>query len=121
MIRRSKPLRRPRGATKMPEPRLGDRTLTHTASLLAILAWLGGCATDVASTDRRIDVLVVPSRFSFPRVADAMQLHCGTLDCHGQPGRNMRLYGHYGLRLARTANPLDTQTTFDDSPASYGS
>lgn len=29
---------------------------------------------------------------------------CGTLDCHGQAGRNLRLYGQFGLRL----DPNDT-------------
>ena len=105
----------------MPDSLLADRPSRHTASLLAILAWLGGCTSDVSSIDRRFDALSVPSRASFVRAADAMQLHCGTLDCHGQPGRNMRLYGHYGMRLATTDNPLQTQTTFDEYSASYGS
>ena len=90
---------------------LWNRTTARAACLCATLGWLGGCAADVASTDRRIDVLVIPSRVSFVRVSDAMQLHCGTLDCHGQVGRNLRLYGHYGLRLASGGNPLDPPTT----------
>jgi hypothetical protein len=29
-----------------------------------------------------------------------LQRRCGTLDCHGQPGRAYRLYGFSGLRMA---------------------
>ena len=59
--------------------------------------------------------LLAPPRTNFEQVADAMQPHCGTLDCHGQVGRNMRLYGGRGLRLAPGTNPLDGDTT----PAEY--
>jgi hypothetical protein len=59
--------------------------------------------------------LLAPPRANFERVADAMQPHCGTLDCHGQAGRNMRLFGGRGLRLSPGANPLDGDTT----PAEY--
>jgi hypothetical protein len=57
----------------------------------------------------------------FPQVADAMQLHCGTLDCHGQIGRNMRLYGQYGMRLTPDATPLGPITTQEEYNASYES
>jgi hypothetical protein len=59
--------------------------------------------------------LLAPTRTNFERVADAMQPHCGTLDCHGQAGRNMRLFGGRGLRLSPGGNPLDGDTT----PAEY--
>ena len=32
---------------------------------------------------------------------------CGTLDCHGQAGRNLRLFGDTGLRFS----PLDVPST----------
>jgi len=59
--------------------------------------------------------LLAPTRTDFERVADAMQPHCGTLDCHGEAGRNLRLFGGRGLRLAPGGNPLDGDTT----PAEY--
>jgi hypothetical protein len=31
-------------------------------------------------------------------VSRLLERHCGTLDCHGQVGRAMRIYGQYGLR-----------------------
>jgi hypothetical protein len=46
--------------------------------------------------------LLAPTRNNFEQVADAMQPHCGTLDCHGEAGRNMRLFGSRGLRLPDT-------------------
>ena len=64
---------------------------------LCLALSLAGC-NDFSTADAP-GQLSVPSRDDFPAVADAMQLHCGTLDCHGQVGRNMRLYGLYGLRL----------------------
>jgi hypothetical protein len=82
---------------------------------------LASCQSDVRSVDRNIDELRVPARADFNRVSDAMQLHCGTLDCHGQIGRNMRLYGHYGLRLAATDNPLEAPTSKAEYDASYWS
>jgi hypothetical protein len=35
----------------------------------------------------------------FKPVAEMMVRRCGTLDCHGQIGRNLRIYGKEGLRL----------------------
>lgn len=65
--------------------------------------------------------LLAPSRVEFEPVAKAMQPHCGTLDCHGQIGRNLRLYGARGLRLDRQANPADGDTTPAELDASYWS
>ena len=43
--------------------------------------------------------LRLPIREGFEGVADAMQPSCATLDCHGHPQRNLRLFGERGLRL----------------------
>src|SRR5258706_9050355 len=32
-------------------------------------------------------------------VDNYLRRRCGTLDCHGQPGRSLRLYGREGFRL----------------------
>lgn len=64
----------------------------------------------------------VPDRASFPPVADLLVHRCGTLDCHGQTSRNLRLYGHEGLRLAPDAQPNRTgATTVEEYDASYQS
>jgi hypothetical protein len=33
-----------------------------------------------------------------------LQKRCGTLDCHGQPGRPLRIYGQFGLRFPDDAD-----------------
>jgi hypothetical protein len=32
-------------------------------------------------------------------VGDYLDHRCGSLDCHGQPGRNLRIWGCFGMRL----------------------
>jgi hypothetical protein len=95
--------------------------LMKAQALLAFLT-LGGCGGDLSSPNHGIAELQFPSRADFPPVSDAMQLRCGTLDCHGQVGRNLRLYGHYGLRLKDTDNPFDPfMSTEEEYEASYRS
>lgn len=65
--------------------------------------------------------LRAPPRGMFEPVADVLQTSCGTLDCHGQVGRNLRLYGARGLRLDATANPADGETTPREYDESYWS
>ena len=89
----------------------------ETMRALCLALTLVGCSD--YSTPDAPGQLSVPSRIAFPSVADAMQLHCGTLDCHGQVGRNMRLYGLYGLRLDPTNNPLGSVTSEAEYDASY--
>jgi hypothetical protein len=44
---------------------------------------------------------------------------CGTLDCHGQIGRNLRFFGARGLRLAPQDNPGDNATTAREYDEDY--
>ena len=80
-----------------------------------------GCSGDLETSSPPPSHLAVPSRTDFPQVADAMQLHCGTLDCHGQVGRNMRLYGQFGRRLDPKDDPLNQPTSDAEYQASYWS
>jgi hypothetical protein len=90
------------------------------AQALLAFSMLAGCGGDLSSPNHGIGELQFPSRADFPGVSDAMQLRCGTLDCHGQVGRNLRLYGHYGLRLKDTDTPLDPfMSTEEEYEASY--
>jgi hypothetical protein len=68
-----------------------------------------------------VELLDAPRRDQFPHVENAMLPHCGTLDCHGQISRNLRLFGLHGLRLSPDANPLDGTTTREEYDASYWS
>ena len=41
-----------------------------------------------------------PPYDAFKQVSPVLEQRCGTLDCHGQPGRPMRIFGSIGLRAA---------------------
>lgn len=65
--------------------------------------------------------LGAPVRATFPPVANALQPTCGTLDCHGQVGRNLRFYGSRGMRLDQMAVPGDGKTTDAEYDETYWS
>ena len=65
--------------------------------------------------------LLAPPRAGFEAVGNAMQPRCGTLDCHGQWGRNLRLFGGRGLRLDPKENSAEGTTTPDEFDATYWS
>jgi hypothetical protein len=46
-------------------------------------------------------------------VEAVLERRCGSLDCHGQMGRSLRIFGHYGLRLIAqdASNTPGVQTT----------
>lgn len=67
------------------------------------------------------DPLDLPSKSQFPLVLDGLERRCGTLDCHGTPGRNLRLYTGSGLRLSSKDIPGNGQTTEAEYDASYWS
>ncbi|EYF02834.1 hypothetical protein [Chondromyces apiculatus] len=63
--------------------------------------------------------LRVPDRETFPQVSDALEHRCATLDCHGKPERNLRLYGSSGLRLSAEDAPGSGSTTDEEYGANY--
>lgn len=77
-------------------------------ALLVTLVVVSACSSP--SNDARV-VPAVPDRASFPAVADLLEHRCGTLDCHGSVYRNLRLYGHEGLRLSPNDRPLAQRQT----------
>lgn len=87
---------------------------------VAIVAIVAACVTEngtgtVAETP--------PDRASFPVVADLLVHRCGSLDCHGMVGRNLRIYGSEGLRRAADARPTSkpgttTREEYDETFAS---
>lgn len=87
---------------------------------LALRLWtclLLGCTP----TNEGVAGLLTPSAASFPSVADALQPSCGTLDCHGQMGRNLRLFGARGLRLDPHHHSAEGTTTDAEYTASFRS
>jgi hypothetical protein len=89
--------------------------------LVALAVWGVGLACSAPATDARV-IETVPDRASFPPVADLLVHRCGTLDCHGQTSRNMRLYGSIGLRLDPADRPVSKgQTTSAEYDEDYAS
>ena len=60
---------------------------------LAVAACSGPNANDKTT-------LVVPDESMWVPVSDVLEVRCGTLDCHGSPYRDFRLFGHYGQRAS---------------------
>jgi hypothetical protein len=78
--------------------------LVAVGTALASACALAGCST--VPSDLRIG-LDAPngSEQEFGPVADYLDHRCGTLDCHGQIGRNLRIWGCEGMRLDPTDIP----------------
>jgi hypothetical protein len=91
--------------------------------VVSALAACQGIAGDSLSTQPRSGQqgggLMAPARATFQPVDDVLQGSCGTLDCHGQVGRSLRLYGGRGLRLSPQGNSADDPTTPEEYDQSY--
>jgi hypothetical protein len=95
--------------------------IASTLVVLALLAPAAACwdaaqgQTVVAGPDA--------SEAAFGPVADYLDHRCGTLDCHGQIGRDLRVYGCYGMRLDAADVPdcVKEPTTPDEHAATYRS
>jgi len=93
-------------------------TLVTRAALLALfcattagaIATVGACSsfdpnrlTEVAGPDYNQFKGVLPDGGLGTGVSAMIERRCGTLDCHGQVGRPLRLYGQFGLRFVDDA------------------
>src|SRR3954467_11362409 len=83
--------------------------------ILLALSCQGAISTPDPDRPPPSEVLQPPPRAGFARVADALQPSCGTLDCHGQIGRNLRLFGARGMRL----DPKEASAEGTTTPAEY--
>jgi hypothetical protein len=63
--------------------------------------------------------LAVPGPTGFDSVAVTLVANCGTLDCHGHSGRNLRLYGYGSRRLDPKDTPGGAPTTPEESGVDY--
>ena len=93
-------------------------TLSLSLSLFVGVAVSPSCVGSAQPTADDLR-LTVPLRAGFEGVADAMQPSCGTLDCHGQVTRNLRLFGGRGLRLSGADTSADGITTPAEYEATY--
>lgn len=71
------------------------------ASALAALgaAFTSSCSIATQPADTPLGDLPNYETFKSAKVSDFMEHRCGGLDCHGQEGRPLRIYGQWGLRL----------------------
>jgi hypothetical protein len=75
---------------------------------------------DAPSLDEFVGVNLTATQAGVSRV---LELRCGSLDCHGQVGRAMRIYGQDGLRFVDDAGdqPGVQPTTDTEHQANYQS
>lgn len=91
------------------------------APAFVALLW-GACAAScnvVAGDGRETDA--APASDAFAPVSDMLEARCGSLDCHGQDGRSLRIYGTFGLRLSEQSRTGQGATTAEEYEATYES
>jgi hypothetical protein len=78
-----------------------ERKSVRIAALWAAVAGLCvGIACASSPDSQRTTAVIAPSYNLYKKYVDKyLDRRCGTLDCHGQAGRGLRLYGVFGLRL----------------------
>ena len=102
------------------------RNLLSLVVLAALSSAPAACSTP--PSDERIGIIAPnASEAAFGPVADFLDHRCGSLDCHGQPGRNLRIFGCEGMRLLNTDAPICSRaqggrpTSPDEHTATYRS
>jgi len=95
-------------------------------SCAAMLAVAPACSPpDKGVLERAVSTRASPQSFraTIGGVSPVIEKRCGSLDCHGSPARNMRIYSSRGLRLTNDAGILPGQgdTTEDEVTANYQS
>jgi hypothetical protein len=73
--------------------------------------------------ERKVATRATPGSFRNAGVSTVFEKRCGSLDCHGGIGRNLRIYSSGGLRLPNEAGlkPGTGETTLDEITANYQS
>jgi hypothetical protein len=84
---------------------------------VTVAAWVTSAAC-IASPDARTTP-TSPDRASFPPVSEYLVHTCGSIDCHGDVHRNLRLYGIEGRRLDPNDRPEGVPTTVAEFDANY--
>jgi hypothetical protein len=72
-------------------------------------------------TGSGVSTLSIPPPEDFAPVSTALANSCGSLDCHGRAGQNLRLYGEIGLRLDPADVPSGDETTPFEHDANHRS
>ena len=101
-----------------------DRTRPfRLVAALIVLSCAAGASSCASIPDQnRFTVILTPDPGQYQQgVSFFMERRCGTLDCHGQDGRPMRIYGARGLRLPNDAGltPATGDTTQAEQLANF--
>ncbi len=91
-------------------------------SALTLLLVLGCASSPSPDGTTRTTTILAPSQSDFSQfVSPVLERRCGTLDCHGQVGRPLRLYSARGLRLPNDGGliPGTGGTTQEEQTANY--
>lgn len=104
--------------------RASRRSGSFAATLLAGAAAI--CAASLAScsgpSGSDTVSFMFPDSMQFTSlVSPALEIRCGTLDCHGSAYRNLRFYGKYGSRLSSKDATGLQDTTPDELQRNYDS
>lgn len=86
------------------------------AALFLCLGSVAAAGACLASPDARIGIQG-PDRAQFDSVERLLEHRCGSLDCHGQTGRNLRVWGCEGMRLDANDTPQCRRTGGKDTTA----
>jgi hypothetical protein len=105
---------------------MASRTLSSLVFLVpAAVGAVASAAACSSVQNSRIGIDAPPySKASFSPVGDYLSNRCGTLDCHGQMNRNLRIYGCAGMRAPDSdATPASCQnpTTDEEYQRTYRS
>jgi hypothetical protein len=92
--------------------------MTRLWLFAATVALLSACVNVDSAALTTIDA---PSETDWKPVGLFLGHRCGSLDCHGQVGRNLRIYNQYGLRLDPMDVPGGSPTTAAELEADYRS
>jgi hypothetical protein len=98
--------------------RSGD--LARALGALLSAASIAGCVELSPGPGDRVEI-VAPPEDTFPPLGLFLIHRCGSLDCHGAPARDLRLYGQAGERLDPMAVPGSGPTTMAELEADYRS
>jgi len=96
------------------------RLLASLAVAAVALLSPAGCVILGTDAAARTDITnPPPGGADFKPVGLFLVHRCGSLDCHGQVGRNLRIYGDFGLRLDPKGVPSGGLTTPAELDADY--
>jgi hypothetical protein len=107
--------------------RLRGRALFRATVVAASVTSLAGAACSGVKEERIGIDAPSGSEQQFGPVADFLEHRCGSLDCHGEVGRNLRVWGCEGMRLDAADIPSCNRliggrpTTPDEHQATYRS